>query len=71
MNYKDRVSARIAEIGVKTKKIWLKQDYRGLFAKKQNFQGLFLKKLGARSEINIKYKVYIEKQRLKDGGYNF
>ena len=41
------VSARIAEIRVKTRKIRLKQGFRGLIAKKQNFQGLDLKKPGA------------------------
>ena len=41
------VRARIAEIRVKTRKIRLKQGFRGLIAKKQNFQGLDLKKPGA------------------------
>ena len=35
---------RIDENGVKTKKLWLKQDSKDLFAKKQSFQGLDLKK---------------------------
>ena len=40
------MSARIAENGVKTKKLWLKQDSRDLFAIDLNFQGLDLKKPG-------------------------
>jgi hypothetical protein len=38
------VSARIAENGVETKKIWLKQDFMGLFVRDLNFQRLDLKK---------------------------
>ena len=40
----DRVSARIAKNGVRTRKIWLKEDSRDLFAKDMNFQGLAMKK---------------------------
>ena len=47
------MSPRIAEIGVKTRKIWLKQGSRGFFAKKQNFQGLDLKKLEDRTKLNL------------------
>ena len=42
------MSVRIDENGAKTKKLWLKQDSRDLFAKKQNFQGLDLKKPGTK-----------------------
>ena len=38
------MSVRIDENGVKTKKLWLKQGSRGLFAIDLNFQGLALKK---------------------------
>ena len=50
------MSARIAEIKVKTRNIWLKQGSRGFFAKKQNFQGLDLKKPRAsmKSNLNIR-----------------
>jgi len=37
---------KIDENRVKTKKIWLKQGSRGLFARVLNFQGLNLKKPG-------------------------
>jgi hypothetical protein len=47
------VSARIDENGAKTKKLWLKQGFRGLFVKKQSFQGLDLKKTGT-NEIKPK-----------------
>jgi len=43
------VSARIAEIRVKTKKIWLKHGSRDLFAIDLNFQGLDMKKLEAKT----------------------
>jgi hypothetical protein len=43
------VSAIITENGVETKKIWLKQDSRDLFARKLNLQGLGLKKPGAKT----------------------
>ena len=43
------MSARIAEIRVKTRKIWLKQGSRDLFVKKQNFQGLDSKNIGDRT----------------------
>ena len=47
------MSARIDENGVKIKKLWLKQDFRGLFATDLNFQGLALKKPGAKTELNL------------------
>ena len=50
------MSARIAENGVETRKIWLKQGSRGLFVKKQGFQGLDLKKPGAKMKLNLKYR---------------
>ena len=43
------MSARIAENGVRTRKIWLKEDSRDLFAKDMNFQGLDLKKPRAKT----------------------
>ena len=45
----DRVSARIAKNGVRTRKISLKEDSRDLFAKDMNFLGLDLKKSGAKT----------------------
>ena len=65
------MNARIAEIGVETRKIWPKQGSRGLFVKKLNWQGLDSKKPGARTQINLKYKVYIGNRGLKDGGFHF
>ena len=50
------MSARIAENGVETRKIWLKQGSRGLFVKKQGFQGLDLKKPGAKTKLNLNYR---------------
>ena len=41
------MSARIDENGVKTKKLWLKQGSRGLFAKDLKEKGLWVKKLRA------------------------
>ena len=38
------MSVRIDENGVKTKKLWLKQGYKDLFAIDLNFQGLDSKK---------------------------
>ena len=43
------MSARIAENGVKTKKLWLEQGTRDLFVRVLNFQGLDLKKPGAKT----------------------
>ena len=43
------MSARIDENGAKTKKLWLKQGSKDLFAIDLNFQGLAVKKLGART----------------------
>ena len=40
---------RIAGVGVTTKKLWLKQGSRDLFAGDLNFQGLVLKKSGAKT----------------------
>ena len=50
------MSARIAEIRVKTRNIWLKQGSRGFFAKKQNFQGLDLKKPEDRTKLNLNFR---------------
>ena len=50
------MSARIAEIRVKTKKIWLKQGFRDLFAIDLNFQGLDLKKPGTKTRLNLNYR---------------
>ena len=50
------MSARIDENGVKTKKLWLKRGFRGLFVKKQSFQGLDLKKPGTKTRLNLKYR---------------
>ena len=50
------MGARIDENGAKTKKLWLKQGFRGLFVKKQSFQGLDLKKLGAKTKLNLNYR---------------
>jgi len=50
------VSARIAENGVETKKLWLKQGSRSLLVKKQSFQGLDLKKPGAKTKLNLNYR---------------
>ena len=47
------MSARIDENGAKTKKLWLKQGSKGLFAKDLNFQGLALKKSGAKTKLNL------------------
>jgi hypothetical protein len=43
------VSSRIDENGVKTEKLWLKHDSRGLFVKDLNLEGLWTKKLRART----------------------
>ena len=50
------MSARIDENGAKTKKLWLKQGSKDLFAKKQNFQGLDLKKTGTKMKLNLNYR---------------
>ena len=47
------MSTRIAEIGVKTRKIWLKQGFGSFFEKKPNFQRLDLKKPGASMKLNL------------------
>ena len=47
------MSVRIAENGAKTKKLWLKQGFKGLFAKDLNFQGLALKKPGTKTKLNL------------------
>jgi hypothetical protein len=46
------MSARIGEIGVKTKKLGLKHGSRGLFVIVLNLKGLCQKKLGARLKLN-------------------
>ena len=38
------MSARIAKNGVRTRKIWLEEDFRDLFARDNNYQGLHMKK---------------------------
>jgi hypothetical protein len=43
------VSARIDENGVKTEKLWLKHDFRGLFVKNLKLEGLWAKKPRART----------------------
>ena len=43
------MSTRIAENRVETREIWLKQGFRGLFAKKQKLKVLVPKKPGART----------------------
>ena len=50
------MSARIDENGAKTKKLWLKHCFRGLFMKKQSFQGLDLKKIGTKMKLNLNFK---------------
>ena len=42
------MSARIDENGVKMKKLWLKQSFRGLFVRVLKEQGLWVKKLGTK-----------------------
>jgi hypothetical protein len=43
------VSARIVENEVKTEKLWLKHDSRGLFVEDFKLEGLWTKKSGART----------------------
>ena len=50
------MSARIDENRDKTKKLWLKQGFRGLFMKKQSFQRLDLKKTGTKTKLNIIFR---------------
>ena len=50
------MSARIDENGVKTKKLWLKQGSKDLFAIDLNFQGLALKKPGTKTKLNLNYR---------------
>ena len=50
------MSARIAENGIETGKMWLKQGSRDLFAKDFNFQGLALKKPGTKTKLNLNYR---------------
>jgi len=47
------VSARIAEIGVKTRKIWLKQGSRGFFLEETELLGARSKKPGASMKLNL------------------
>ena len=56
------MSARIGENGVKTKKLWLKQGSKDLFAIDLNFQGLALKKPGIKTRLNLNYRGQKEKQ---------
>ena len=50
------MSARIDKNGAKTKKLWLKQGFRGLFVKKQSFQELDLKKPRTKMKLNLSFK---------------
>ena len=50
------MSARIDENGVKTKKLWLKQGSKDLFAIDLNFYGLTLKKPGTKMRLNLRYR---------------
>ena len=43
------MSVRIDENGVKMKKLWLKQGFRGLFVRVLKEQGLWVKKPGAKT----------------------
>jgi hypothetical protein len=43
------MSERIDENGVKTEKLWLKHDSRGLFIEDLKLQGLWTKKLRAKT----------------------
>ena len=52
----DHVSARIDDNGAKTKKLWLKQGFKGLFVNKQSFQGIDLKKPGTKTKLNLNYR---------------
>jgi hypothetical protein len=46
------VSARIDEIGVRTRKMWLKQGSRSLFARILKVTGANRRKLRAKTKIN-------------------
>ena len=48
------MNARIDENRVKTKKLWLNQGSKDLFAIDLNFQGLALKKTGTKMKLNPK-----------------
>ena len=50
------MSARIDGNGVETKKLWIKQGYKDLFAIDLNFQGLALKKPGTKMRLNLNYR---------------
>ena len=50
------MSTRIDENGVKTEKLWLKQDSKDLFAIDLNFQGLALKKRGTKMRLKLNYR---------------
>ena len=50
------MSVRIDENGTKTKKLWLKQGSKDLFATDLNFQELALKKPGAKTRLNLNYR---------------
>ena len=65
------MSARIDENGVKTKKLWLKQGSKDLFAIDLNFQGLALKKPGTKMRLNLNYRGWLAKTGLLDGGIDF
>ena len=61
------MSARIAENGIETGKMWLKQCSRDLFAKDLNFQGLALKKPGIKTKLNLNYRSWNAKTKALDG----
>ena len=50
------MSVRIAENGAKTKKLWLKQDSRGLFVKVLKEQGFWVKRPRAKIRLNLNFR---------------
>ena len=50
------MSKRIDENGAKTKKLWPKQDSRGLFVKVLKEQGFWVKKPRAKTRLNLNFK---------------
>ena len=50
------MSTRIDENGARTKKLWPKQGFRGLFVKDLNFQGLDPKKTGTETKLNLNFR---------------
>ena len=49
-------SARNAENGARTKKLWLKQGFRGLFVNILEEQVLWLKKSRAKTKLNLNFR---------------